>query len=706
MTPAPDAFALRARRALANASRLVLPFLWISAAFAQEPEKQPEPPVLEAREISVTATRGERDVLDVPAQVTVIDRAAIERSGAANLPELLRREAGLMVTNTTTNLEGYSLEARGFQNGGGNGCRTLVLVDGRRANEPDTGCPDWTFLTLDNVERVEVMRGAGSAAYGDNALGGVIQIFTRGAEGGSRGALHVERASFDSERVDGFASTAIGPFGVALSGSFDDTAGFRERSDFNGKRAQLDLSYALGDLGRVSLGGGYASTERNRPNALFTAYATRDGEDIANPGFANLGTERERFVQALVELNLPGEISLRAVPYFRRSRSASNSESAFGDFTLDDETDVAGLDVQISRDFELLSRPVRLIAGSELRQDDIDSVSNFTSPGFDSHVDNSARRQIWALFVQAEAALADAWLLSVGVRHDDSKLRGTTDQQDTFSQFGARFTPDEDVWSPRAALTWRAAEPLSLYVSYSRGFRFANLNEAFGAFGFAPELGLERSHGVELGGKWRSERIAAGVALYQMRVDDEIFFNPFAPNPVNPFFDGINDNVDEVRHRGVELSTSWSPLEWLELYGAYTYDDVEVREYESLTTFEGEQLPITPTHRGNLGARATLPFGFEASAHASYVGERRLANDVEGALDLRELPPYATYDARIAWTREVATGVALTLEGVGRNLTNRHYSEWGGFSTFSSAVGFFPAPERNFAVGARITVER
>jgi iron complex outermembrane receptor protein len=705
MTPAPVAPSARKRRARASGIDSFPVFATLVLLTAVQGARAEDPTLVrETREVSVTATRGERNLLDVPANVSVIDRAAIERTGATSVPELLRREAGVFVTNTTTNPEGFGLEARGFQNGGGNGCRTLVLVDGRRANEPDTGCADWTFIPLENVERIEVVRGTGSAIYGDNAIGGVIQIFTRKPSEGTRASLGLGGGSYDTEHADAAASTAFGALSVGLFAAYDDTEGFRNEPDettlgdgfsgsshYNAKRVQADLGYDLDDLGRVGLAGGYASTERSRPGALFTEYADRDGEN-GGPNF-DQGRERERFVQGVIELNLPAEISLRAVPFYRRARSRNAFESPFFAFGSRDRQIMGGLDLQLSRDFELARLPVRLIGGVEVRGEDFDTTSTFAS--------NEADRRVLGVFTQAELTLAEAWLLSAGVRYDDSDLEGVLSAP--LPECPAlRCDFDDEEWSPRVALTWRFADPGAVYASYSEGFRFPNLNEAFGSYGFAPALKPERSKGFELGAKWSGERWRGNAAFYQMRVDDEIFFDPLAPNPLNPFFDGINTNVDEVRHRGAELSASYQVLEWLELYAAYTFDDVEVRE-DSRVAFEGEQLPITPKHRGNVGVRATLPLGFEASVHASYVGERRLVNDVEPPADF--LPSYATYDARVAWRRELADGVALLLEANGRNLTNRHYAEWGGISSFSG-VGYWPSPERNFSASARITFER
>jgi iron complex outermembrane receptor protein len=692
MTPAPDASAARRLR-----PRRSFPIpLWIFAlALAHAltaPARAADPaalPVREAREISVTAARGERNLLDVPAHVTVLDRAAIERSGAANLPELLRREAGIFVSNTTTNAEGYSLESRGFGNGGGNGCRTLVLVDGRRANEPDSGCPDWTFLTLDQIERVEIVRGAGSTAYGDNALGGVIQIFTRGAsaEGGTRAALALERASFDAERANAFVSQPLGALRLGASASWDDTDGYRERADLNNKRWQIDLAAPLGDAGEVGLMGGYASSERSRPGTLDAAEADEDPEAAS----ANLdyGRERERFLQGALELALPFELSLRATPSYRHSRARNHFETTgpFGfAFDADTDADSAGLDLQLARELRAFEREVRVVAGAELRQDDIDVASTFAS--------NDARRRLWGVFVQAEAWLLDDVLLSLALRRDRSDLEGRS------SAFpGRRFDAEHAVWSPRAALTWRFREEASVYVSYARGFRFPNLDESFGSFGFAPELEPERAHGVEVGGAWRSERAGLRAVLYAMYVDDEIFFDPLAP----PF--GRNDNVDEVRHLGVEISARVALTPWLDATATFTEDDVEVRK-DAVAALEGERLPITPEHRGSLGLEASLPLGFEASLAGLFVGDRRVANDVLGTAP--DLDGYATLDARIAWRRELAPGVALTLEGRALNLTDSDYSDFAGYSTFSfpPASRFYPAPERNFAFGARIELAR
>jgi iron complex outermembrane receptor protein len=655
---------------------------------ASAAEPQPEPPaapviVREAGEVSVVATRGERNLLDVGAHVTVLDRAAIERSGASSLPELLRGEAGVGVSNTTTNAEGYTVEARGFLNGAGSGCRTLVLVDGRRVNEPDTGCVDWTFLGLDQIERIEVIRGPGSAAYGDNALGGVIAIFTRGAsaEQGTLATLSAERASFDAARVDALVSQRFGALRVGVSAAFDDTSGYRARSDLNNKRAGVDLAWELADGGSLGLSAGYASSERSRPGALDAGADPRS----TDPNTLDFAREREHFVRGAVALDLPADFELRATPYYRHSQARNHFQNPFFTFDSAVDHDSGGLDLQVARDLELLGRSTRVLAGVELRQDEIDVASSFAS--------NDARRRIWGVFVQAESWLRDDVLLSLGLRRDRSDLEGRT------TNFpGTRFDTEQALWSPRASLTWRFHENGSAYVSYGRGFRFPNVDETFGFFGFSPTLSPERAHSVESGASWRSERFELRGALYAMWVTDEMFFDPFSGF-------GENVNLDEVRHEGAELSGRVALLDWLHASASYTRDDVKVTR-DSAGQLQGEQLPITPKNRGQLALEAELPLGIEARLAGTFVGDRRVANDPLGAVP--DLDGYATLDARVAYTRDLAQGLALTLEANGRNLTGSDYADFAGYSIFSfpPATRFYPAAQANWSVGARIRFER
>jgi outer membrane receptor protein involved in Fe transport len=663
-----------------------------------QPRTDPSGFLVPVPEVAVSATRSERDVLDVPGNVTVIDREAIERSGARDVADLLRREAGVFVTNTTTNREGYTVEFRGFNNGGGNGSSTLVLIDGRRVNEPSSSFTDWAFVPLDVVESIEVVRGPASALYGDNALAGVIHVRTLRPEKGVRGVLTGRTGSYDTDGGSLWVGGGAGPVRASAYLDGASTDGYRERSDLRNHRGQLDVSVDLFGRGTLGVRGGYDAQVRQRPGALTEEEIDDDRRQAAPGSDDDFDRARERYGQLYADFAVTDALSWRLDGWHRRRDDRAVASDPFFEFTTRGDDDANGLGTWLELDVEPFGHRLRSSLGVDLLQEDRDFDSAFEFFPFPATLSATrARRRLYGIFLQAELNLTDDLVLSGGVRRDSAHYRGEDDA------LGASFRARHEEWAPKAALTWRLAEPVSAYVSYARGFRFPNFDEAFGFFGFSPGLEPQSSDAYETGLKVRTERVSANLAVYQMNVDDEIFLDPLAPNPFSPFLTGVNVNVDRVRHRGVELSGSVRPADWLELYGSYTYDDVEIRR-DALTGLAGRRLPITPHHRGTAGAIVTLPFGFELGANANYVGSRFVANDVRNALD--KLPRYASYDVRVGWRRDLGEHLSLLLDATAYNVTGREYAEFGGLSLFSPRVAFYPSPERHYLVGARVELRR
>src|SRR3990172_6389395 len=126
-------------------------------------------------QIVVTATRYKEEYNFIPLNVTIITEEDIENSTAQFIPDLLRTQADIKVSDIAGNRRSYNVDIRGFGETGV--LNTLVLIDGRRVNQVDLSGTDWTQIPLDRVKRIEVIRGGrGSVLYGDNAAGGVINI--------------------------------------------------------------------------------------------------------------------------------------------------------------------------------------------------------------------------------------------------------------------------------------------------------------------------------------------------------------------------------------------------------------------------------------------------------------------------------------------------------------------------------------------------
>ena len=150
--------------------------------FAEAEEE--EEVAVELKEVVVTATRDWEEERKVPYNVSVITEADIRRSNAQNVADVLRTVAGVFVSDWTANRKSVTVDIRGFGEAGPS--NSLVLVDGRRVNQIDLSGTDWTQIPLDQVERIEVIRGGGNVLYGDNAVGGVVNIITKKGEGKDR----------------------------------------------------------------------------------------------------------------------------------------------------------------------------------------------------------------------------------------------------------------------------------------------------------------------------------------------------------------------------------------------------------------------------------------------------------------------------------------------------------------------------------------
>ncbi|HPV48492.1 MAG TPA: TonB-dependent receptor plug domain-containing protein, partial [Smithellaceae bacterium] len=158
---------------------LFVSFVFVSPVCAQSPAEN-EP--LQLNEIVVTASRDTQEVRQAPANVSVITAADIQTSGAATIVELLEKLESIRFHSYSGNAAQSMIDVRGF--GGDNPFgKTLILLNGRRLNRTDMASVSWLSLPLDNIERIEIVRGPGSVLYGDAAIGGVINVITRKGSG-------------------------------------------------------------------------------------------------------------------------------------------------------------------------------------------------------------------------------------------------------------------------------------------------------------------------------------------------------------------------------------------------------------------------------------------------------------------------------------------------------------------------------------------
>ncbi len=180
--------------------------------------------VAQLSETVVTATRVAQPLSDLVADVTVIDRDTIERSGVSGVADLLARQPGIEFTRNGGPGSTTSVFVRG-----GETRFTAVFIDGVRVDSQSTGGASWQSLSLAQIDRIEILRGPAAAVYGSDAIAGVIQIFTRKGEAGFAPYVGVGVGTYSTRKYEGGFSGATGGFDYSLGLSREESDGYNAR---------------------------------------------------------------------------------------------------------------------------------------------------------------------------------------------------------------------------------------------------------------------------------------------------------------------------------------------------------------------------------------------------------------------------------------------------------------------------------------------
>lgn len=562
--------------------------------------------------VVVTATLTPEEERGLGSATTVITRERIVSSGATTVLELLRSVPGLDVVRQGSDGSLTSVFLRGT-----NSTQALVLVDGARVNSPYFSGYDFSALTTENVERIEIVRGPFSALYGSDALGGVIQIFTRPVTSSPTGRATVEAGGAGQRQGSVFFSAGVGPLAAAASYRNARVGGDRTNADWREQNGSLRLEGRLGEAVRIALEG-----------------SILDGE-VGIPGPVGKETPRARggFREEQIELPVTFRLAAHHEASLLVARVASkpsfrDPDDPFG-FTSSD-TNARTWQARASDTWKTGRQTLTALASWERW-----TVDNESSFGVNLKNDRST---LWGAGLQDTLRLGDRWIATAGLRYDHH------------SEFG-------HAWSPRATLSWLSPGALwKVRGSVGRAFRAPSVGELQFPFSGNPNLQPERSTSYEVG----VERFFGSG-----RLEVSLFWNDFRDLIVFDFATFKNQNVGRARTRGVELSWRQELTARLDADAGYTYLKGEDR-----TT--GRELLRRPRHRAFAGLTWRPVRALSVSPRATFVGRR---DDVDALTFSRiQDPSYLRYDLFARY--ELAFFAPyLRLE----NLTDRRYQEAAGF---------------------------
>ena len=508
--------------------------------------------------IVVTTTLGSETANESLSSATVIDSETLEKRQPNELSDVLQGQAGLNVVTSG----GFGKNTSVFTRGTGSES-TIFLLDGIRIRSATSGGAPWQFIPPQLLHKVEVVRGPRSSLYGADAVGGVVQAFTRPRDGSDSEWAEIGGGSFDTFRGGAGIAGTTGDTGYSIQGHFFDTNGteISEGGDdkgFDNASGNISIDHEFDDGTRVQLLGFRAQGD------------TESGVAVdRNTDF------RIQTLGARVEKQVTGLWATQFEVSESRDEQTSATDSASGSSEFDTRTRT------VRWQNTLGSKGQQLIIGAENREDEVDSTTRFDE-------DSRYNRAVFGQLLLER----DRTDLQIAARWDDNEA------------FGDKVTGS-------AAMGMELDRRHRVRLSYGTAFRAPTFNELFfpQMFGFQgnPSLSPENSETAELGFRGHYQRGFWDLALFQTHVDD-LITNQFDNGLLRP------QNVERARIQGIELTGGLQWNRW-EFQSAATLQDPENRE-------TGERLVRRPIRSLRLDADYTVG-PVSAGITGLFEGDRR-----------------------------------------------------------------------------------
>lgn len=621
--------------------------------------------------VTVTATRFSELDCRAATNISLITREDIRNTPATNITELLATKAGIKASPLYGPLGvDASVDMRGF--GSTSGSNTLVLLDGQRLSPVDMGSIIWSAIPLESIERIEIVRGSGTVLYGDGATGGVINIITD-KSGKARASVTATLGSYGYAGVDGsFAGGNDKVYGnLFLRATTVD--GYRKNSQQDQKTASGRVGLKL-DKGEAFTDFSFYEESAGLPGNLLEAAYQRDPRSSRKPNDVQRrdGYRLRPGVAYALSANLDLEAEVGVEHQNLNTRMASSN------WTSHRQRDTLSFTPRLRWRHGLGSLDSETVVGADF----YDAEVKDTNQGSPNQL---ASQKSSAFYFQNLTNLTSALSLTLGGREQRMKQ---TAQQDAYPAWGqpelngnaTRSRSAYDIGLTYGVGSWQ------VFGKTGTTFRFANTDELFGYDNilyvpvFAGDLRPQHGRVSEIGTRLAQGAWSGRMALYRLTLTDEIGYDSSA---------GANINFDPTRRQGVEAELEWKITGQLRSKATYTYNDATFRE----GPYTGKQVPLVPTHQGNVQLNWDGGNIGQYGALLRLVGKRAYGSDFANAQ--KDLAGYATLDLQASWNLRPFVVKAQLI-----NALDKKYAPFAGYSSTQGHY-YYPADGRSVFISGR-----
>ncbi|NIB40482.1 TonB-dependent receptor [Pseudomaricurvus alkylphenolicus] len=657
----------------------------------------------------VTATREGSLLKDIAGNTSLVTQDALKLVGHSHIQEALARVPGVNLARG--NGQEYLPALRSPVLTGAGACGSiLAAVDGIPLRSAGFCNINELFeAPSEQAQRIEVVRGPGSALYGSNAMTGVINVITPSVTEKSFWSLGLEAGPHDYSRLKYSQSERMGDHGLRADLVLAHDGGYRDDSGFDQQKLTLRHEYGTENLSYTTT---LQASNLNQETAGYVngtdAYKDSDLQD------SNPNPEAYRDATALrlatqVVYTLDEQRRWVVTPYLRYTDMDFLQHFLPGDPLEENGQKSLGLQ---SAYFHNLNEKLKIIAGLDLEYTDGFLKQSQDAPTRGSaflqatipegkHYDYQVDAIMAAPFVHANWDLSEKLSVQAGLRfevmdydYDNRMLDGRTAEDGTACGFGGcRYSRPADRddrfenWSPKLGVLYRIDNDTQVYANVSQGFRAPQATELYRLQRAqqVADLDSESLDSLEIGLRGQQSLVAYEVIAYAMKKENVIFRDS----------DFFNVADGETRHLGLELALSYSINEQWDValsasYAEHEYDDDRVLGGIAI---DGNEVDSAPKHFGN------LRLGWNPVANAR--AELEWVHQGDYYTDPENLHSYEGHDIlNLRGTWQVNQSTRLTARAT--NLTDREYAERADYSGFSGDR-YFPGEPRSLYVGVEFS---
>lgn len=577
-------------------------------------------------EVVVSATRTENRISQIPGRINMISTERLAMVACPNIDESLQllpgvnvsRAFGIFSTKSSVTMRGLS---------GNEQARTLVLLDGIPVNKADGGSVNWNLISTAEVEKIEVVKGPGSALYGGNAMGGIINVITHKPTKSFEGNISADYGTYNTKiaRVN-----LAGKIGKELNKGFYWTSnGFYQKSDGYITQSKADQNInpfiikSNVDEKALNFKVGYLNNEKINAEINLSIYdgLRGTGEKVYQPQ----GNTTE-YLTYQVRTNLNGKIGSikwNTSLFFIDEQYMRVNESKKDDYTwYDVNSNRRDIGLLSSANYSLGKHS--FTTGFDIRNGQVDASDIYYTST--DRVDNNGKMNFYGFYAQDDYSISDAVKLLVGIRYDFAKFYDglfKTYHPSAESSFlrEYEFSNISDIdwgaFSPRISLQYRPNNNFRIYSGYSRGFRPSVLDDLCrtgrvkGGMKVAnPNLKPEYLDNFEIGGDYspiKNLKLSSSL-YYSIGTDFQYYVSTgdsidmgFGERPIM-----IRSNISNVRIYGAEFDISYSPTPSINLFGNYSFSHAQISDYKPLSSedpvdLSNKYLTDVPKHSFSAG---------------------------------------------------------------------------------------------------------